>query len=66
LFGFVVSFWPVAPFMGGLLLTACFYALLGILEQRLVNKMGAANYLEFLIFNLIIVLIAFFTASWRG
>lgn len=66
LFGFVVSFWPIAPFMGGLLLTACFYALLGILEQRLVNKMTAVNYLEFLIFNLIIALISFITTSWRG
>jgi len=66
LYGFVVSFWPVAPFMGGLLLTACFYALLGVLEQRLINKTVVVNYLEFLIFNLIIVLIAFFTTSWRG
>lgn len=66
LFGFVVSFWPITPFMGGLLLTACFYALLGILEQRLVNKMMAVNYIEFVIFNLIIILIAFFTTSWRG
>ncbi len=66
LFGCVISFWPIGPFMGGLLLTSCFYALLGILEQRLVNKMMAVNYLEFLVFNLIIVLIAFFTTSWRG
>lgn len=66
LFGFVVSFWPIAPFMGGLLLTACFYALLGVLEQRLVNKMMAVNYVEFVIFNLIIIMIAFFTTSWRG
>lgn len=66
LFGSVISFWPITPFMGGLVLTSCFYALLGILEQRLVNKMTAVNYLEFVIFNLIIVLIAFFTTSWRG
>lgn len=66
LFGSVISFWPITPFMGGLVLTSCFYALLGILEQRLVNKMTAVNYLEFVIFNLIIVLITFFTTSWRG
>jgi len=52
--------------MGGLVLTACFYALLGILEQRLVNKMMAVNYGEFVIFNVIIVGIAFLTTSWRG
>ncbi|OGD72267.1 hypothetical protein A2703_02795 [Candidatus Collierbacteria bacterium RIFCSPHIGHO2_01_FULL_50_25] len=66
LFGCVISFWPIGPFMGGLVLTSCFYALLGILEQRLVNKMMAVNYLEFVIFNLIIILIAFLTTSWRG
>lgn len=66
LFGICVSFWPIGPFMGGLVLTSCFYSLLGILEQRLVNKMTAVNYLEFVIFNVIIVLIAFLTTSWRG
>lgn len=66
LFGMVVSFWPIGPFMGGLLLTSCFYALLGILEQRLVNKMMAVNYVEFVVFNFIIVIIAFLTTSWRG
>jgi len=66
LFGAVVAFWPIVPFMGGLVLTACFYALLGILEQRLVNKMMAVNYGEFVIFNVIIVGIAFLTTSWRG
>ena len=66
LFAAVVAFWPIVPFMGGLVLTSCFYALLGILEQRLVNKMMAVNYGEFVIFNLIIVGIAFLTTSWRG
>ncbi len=66
LYGSVVSFWPIGSFMGGLVLTSCFYALLGILEQRLVNKMMAVNYLEFVVFNLIIILIAFLTTSWRG
>ncbi len=66
LFGGVVAFWPIGPFMGGLLLTSCFYTLLGILEQRLANKMMAVNYVEFIIFNLIIVVTAFLTTSWRG
>jgi hypothetical protein len=66
LFGTAVSFWPIGPFMGGLLLTSCFYGLLGVLEQRLVNKMMAVNYVEFVVFTTIIVLIAFFTTSWRG
>lgn len=66
LFAIAISFWPISPFIGGLVLTSCFYTQLGILEQRLVNKMMAVNYLEFVIFNLIIVIIAFLTTSWRG
>lgn len=61
-----LSFWPIRPFMGGLVLTSCFYALVGVLEQRLLNKMVILNHLEFVIFNLIVVLTAFFTTSWRG
>lgn len=61
-----LAFWPVRPFMAGLVLTACFYSLLGILEQRIGNKPFAINYLEFVVFNLIIVLIALLTTSWRG
>ncbi len=66
LYGAVLSFWPIRPFMGGLVLTACFYALLGILEQRLGSRQQAVNYLEFVIFNIIIVLVALVTTSWRG
>lgn len=66
LYAAILSFWPVRPFMAGLVLTACFYALLGILEQRLGNKPFVVNYLEFVVFNLIIILIAWFTTSWRG
>jgi len=66
LYSGVISFWPIRPFMAGLVLTSCLYALLGILEQRLGNKGFNINYFEFVLFNLIIVLIAFLTSSWRG
>lgn len=62
----VMSFWPTRPFMLGLVLTSCFYLLLGILEQRIGNKPFMVNYLEFVIFNLIIIFIAFLTTSWSG
>ena len=66
LYGVVLSFWPIKPFMGGLVLTGCLYALVGIFEQRLLNKMSAAGQLEFVIFNLIILLTAYLSTSWRG
>lgn len=62
----VVSFWPIRPFIGGLALTSCFYSVLGILEQRMANKSQEVNFTEFVIFNVIILLIAFLTTSWRG
>lgn len=66
LYSGVLAFWPIRPFMVGLVLTSCFYALLGLLEQRLGNKPFVMNYLEFVIFNIIIVGIAFVTTTWRG
>lgn len=66
LYGAVMAFWPIKPFMAGMVLTSCFYALLGILEQRLGNRPLAINYLEFVFFNLIIVGVAYLTTSWRG
>lgn len=65
-YGYAVSFWPIKSFMGGLVLTSCFYTLLGILEQRITEKLAPLNYLEFVVFNLIIVFTAFLTTSWVG
>lgn len=66
LYATALAFWPVKPFMGGLALTGCLYASLGILEQRLLNKMTSAGQLEFVIFNLIVILTAYFSTTWRG
>ena len=66
LYGGVLAFWPLRPFMAGLLLTSCLYSLLGILEQKLGSRLSGVNYIEFILFNLVIVLVAFFTTSWRG
>lgn len=66
LFGLALSFWPVKAFMGGLALTSCFYSLMGILEQRLLNKVTMVGQVEFIIFNLVVLLVTFLTTSWRG
>lgn len=65
-YGLALSFWPVKPFMGGLALTSCFYSLMGIFEQRLLNKMSVVGQLEFVVFNLIVLVVTFMATSWRG
>lgn len=61
-----LSFWPVKPFMGGLMLTSVLYALLGVLEQRLSAKVYLESAVEYMATVLIIVVIGFLTTSWTG
>lgn len=62
----VLAFWPVKPFMGGLMLTSILYALLGILEQRLSSRVYLESLLEYGVTVLIIFVIGFLTTSWVG
>lgn len=62
----VLAFWPVKPFMGGLMLTSVLYALLGVMEQRLSSKVYLESAMEYLATVLIIMIIGFLTTSWTG
>ena len=62
----VLAFWPVKPFMGGLMITAGLYSILGLLEQRLRNRVFIESVYEYIFFSLIIVLVGYLTTSWRG
>lgn len=62
----VLCFWPIKPFMGGLILTSGLYALFGILEQRLSNRVYLESLLEYGVTVLIIITVGFFTTSWTG
>lgn len=62
----MLCFWPVKPFMGGLMLTSGLYALLGVLEQRLSNRVYLEGLLEYGVSSLIIIIIGYFTTSWLG
>ncbi len=62
----VLSFWPVKPFMGGLMLTSILYMLLGILEQRLSSRVYLESLLEYGVTVVIILIIGFLTTSWVG
>jgi len=62
----VLCFWPIKPFMGGLILTSGLYALFGILEQRLSNRVYLESLLEYGVTVLIILTVGFLTTSWVG
>jgi len=64
--GLVLSFWPVKPFMGGLMMTSAIYALMGILEQRLTNRVYIEGLVEYSITITVIFIIGFLTTSWVG
>lgn len=64
--GMVLAFWPIKALMGSLILVAGLYSLLGLFEQRMTNKMYVGNYIEYVVFSLIVVLTGFITTSWRG
>jgi len=66
LVGMVLSFWPVKPFMGSLMATSVSYALVGVLEQRLTNKVYLEGIREYLVSVVIIFVVGFLTTSWRG
>jgi hypothetical protein len=61
-----LSFWPVKPFMGGLMLTSLLYGLLGIMEQRLSSRVYVESLLEYGVTVVIIMTIGFLTTSWVG
>jgi len=66
LLGMVMAFWPVKPFLGGLMMTVYFYTHLGILENYLKHRSHGESLIEYLVFGLIIFIIGFATTSWRG
>lgn len=64
--GMVMSFWPAGVFLGALVLSSGLYALLGLLQQRLSNRVFLGSYLEYVLFSVVVVMVTFFITSWRG
>ncbi len=64
--GLALSFWPVKPFMGGLMMTSVLYALLGVMEQRLSSRVYLESSVEYVGTVIIIAIIGFLTTSWTG
>lgn len=61
-----LAFWPVKPFMAGLMLTSMFYAQLGILEQKLSSRVYLEGVIEYALTVLIVLMVGFWTTSWTG
>jgi len=61
----VLAFWPIKAFMGALVLVSGFYSLLGLFQQRLASRIYLGGYLEYVIFSIIVLMVSFFTTSWR-
>lgn len=66
LYGLILAFSPVKPFMGGLMLTSLLYSLLGVLEQRLSSRVYLESIFEYVATVIIIMLIGLFTTTWVG
>lgn len=64
--GMVLAVWPVKPLMASLVMVAGFYSLLGLFQQRMVNRVFLGYYAEYIVFPLIVILTAFLITSWRG
>jgi hypothetical protein len=62
----VLCFWPIKPFMGGLILTSALYAMFGVLEQRLSSRVYLESLLEYGVTVIIIIVVGFLTTSWLG
>lgn len=60
------SFWPVKIILVALFGTTCFYSLVGMAQQYLVDKLYKKTAIEFLGVVGIVFLIVLFASHWRG
>lgn len=64
--GWIFSFWPVATTLIALFLTTCFYSLVGMAQQYLVERLYKKTVIEFLGVVTIVFFIVFLVTHWRG
>jgi hypothetical protein len=64
--GWIFSFWPVATTLIALFLTTCFYSLVGMAQQYLVERLYKKTVVEFLGVVTIVFCIVFLATHWRG
>ncbi len=60
------SFWPVSLVLQALFLTTCFYSLVGMAQQYLVEKLYKKTVIEFFSVTMLVFIIVFLATHWRG
>ncbi len=62
----VLSFWPVSLVLQALFLTTCFYSLVGMAQQYLVERLYKKTVIEFFSVTVLVFIIVFLATHWRG
>ncbi len=60
------SFWPVSQVLQALFLTTCFYSMVGMAQQYLVERLYKKNVIEFAMVTALVFIIIFLATRWRG
>lgn len=60
------SFWPVSLVLQALFLTTCFYSMVGMAQQYLVERLYKKNVIEFAMVTALVFVIIFLATRWRG
>lgn len=62
----VLTFWPVKLTILSLFLTTCFYSMVGMAQQYLIERLYKKTIVEFFIVSFIVFLLMILTTHWRG
>jgi hypothetical protein len=65
-FSWILSFWSVKSTMKALLLTTCFYSIVGLAQQYLVERMYRKTIVEFSTVLIVVSIIFLLVTNWRG
>lgn len=60
------SFWPVSFVLQALFITTCFYSIVGMAQQYLVERLYKKNVIEFATVTVLVFIIVFLATHWRG
>lgn len=62
----IFSFWPVSFVLQALFITTCFYSMVGMMQQYLVERLYKKNVIEFAMVTVLVFIIVFLATHWRG
>lgn len=65
-FSWILAFWSVKSTMKALLLTTCFYSMVGLAQQFLVERMYKKTIVEFFTVAIVVGIIFMLVTNWRG